>query len=131
MPNLPHPTKHVKVNMLCECSTLVMLYVNCICQDKKNFECPPIEEYPIVSQTYINFSQRLLRFINDYCCKCSHTVLIVLIPQAVAWLRCYYALQERVPKRWAPSCHCLTNPFDHFQNLARFPGCEFSGRRFP
>ncbi len=37
--------------------------------------------------------------------------LLVLIPKAVAWLRCYHALQERVPKRWALSYHYLTNPF--------------------
>ena len=40
--------------------------------------------------------------------------LLVLIPKAVAWLRCYHALQERVPKRWALSYHYLTNPFGNY-----------------
>ncbi len=38
--------------------------------------------------------------------------LLVLLQQAVAWLRCYHAMHERVPKRWALSYHCLTKPFD-------------------
>ncbi len=61
--------------------------------------------------------------------------LLVLIPKAVAWLRCYHALQERVPKRWALSCHYLTNPFEckHFegeQNLSAAT-LESSLHRYP
>ncbi len=41
--------------------------------------------------------------------------LLVLIPKAVAWLRCYHALQERVPKRWALSYHYLTKAFMQYQ----------------
>ncbi len=36
---------------------------------------------------------------------------LVLIAKVVAWLRCRHALQDSVPKRWALSCHYLTNPF--------------------
>ena len=34
--------------------------------------------------------------------------LLVLITKAVAWLRCYHALQERVPKSWALSYQPLS-----------------------
>ncbi len=44
--------------------------------------------------------------------------LLVLVPKAVAWLRCCHALQERVPKRWALSYHYLTNPFAQVQKPA-------------
>ncbi len=37
--------------------------------------------------------------------------LLVLLPQVVAWLSCCHAMQERFPKRWALSYHCLTRPF--------------------
>ncbi len=66
--------------------------------------------------------------------------LLVLIPKAVAWLRCYHALQERVPKRWALSCHYLTNPFyinigpwqDPMQMGIKVKGttCDTSGYRW-
>ncbi len=56
--------------------------------------------------------------------------LLVLIPKAVAWLRFYRALQERVPKRWALSCHCLTIPFQneieyHNDRLALEPDKDY------
>ncbi len=56
-------------------------------------------------------------FPGSYMCSIQKPIilllhwLLVLIPQAVAWLRSYQALQERAPKRWAISCHYLTIPF--------------------
>ena len=38
-------------------------------------------------------------------------LMLVSLPQAVAWLMCCHEMQERVPKRWALSYHCLTKPF--------------------